>query len=206
MGAFSKSKVLAQLGTENPACLRAVAGNDLLHRVNIGLYLGALLASVFRLRLIVRLRDTQAREADHPKQMGARPLRQKHLCAAPSLLTSIKMQRAMRAEANRIGRDQAFQSPIQAPTRRLALGKKPLDQARREARRRVNIGGHYLDHQSENVFYRSATFYSARDVEILLVDAGFGELRWVQTLFKGPSQAHAIEETRVGYGEGSILR
>ncbi len=67
------------------------------------------------------------------------------------------------------------------------------------------LGRHYLDHQSENVFYRSATFYSARDVETLLVDAGFGELRWVQTLFKGPSLAQAIEETRVGYGEGSFV-
>jgi ubiquinone/menaquinone biosynthesis C-methylase UbiE len=68
------------------------------------------------------------------------------------------------------------------------------------------LGQDYLDRQSENVFYREATFYSAQDVETLLVAEGFGELSWVQTLFsKDPVQAKTIERLRSGYGEGSFV-
>jgi hypothetical protein len=67
------------------------------------------------------------------------------------------------------------------------------------------LGRHYLSRQLESVFYRDATFYSARDVEALVVDAGFAELSWVQTLFKAPGQTKEIEETRPGYGEGSFV-
>jgi ubiquinone/menaquinone biosynthesis C-methylase UbiE len=67
------------------------------------------------------------------------------------------------------------------------------------------LGRHYLDQQSNNVFYREATFYSARDVESLLMETGFGGLRWVQTLFEEPPKANTIEETRSGHGEGSFV-
>jgi ubiquinone/menaquinone biosynthesis C-methylase UbiE len=67
------------------------------------------------------------------------------------------------------------------------------------------LGQHYLCRQLDNVFYRDATLYAARDVESLLVDAGFTELSWVQTLFKAPGQTNQIEETRSGYGEGSFV-
>jgi ubiquinone/menaquinone biosynthesis C-methylase UbiE len=67
------------------------------------------------------------------------------------------------------------------------------------------LGQDYLNRQSENVFYREATFYSAHDVESLLVETGFGELRWVQTLFKESARAKAIETVRTGYGDGSFV-
>jgi SAM-dependent methyltransferase len=68
------------------------------------------------------------------------------------------------------------------------------------------LGQDYLNRQSENVFYQEATFYSAHDVETLLLRGGFGELRWVQTLFnKESAQAKAIETVRTGYGEGGFV-
>jgi ubiquinone/menaquinone biosynthesis C-methylase UbiE len=68
------------------------------------------------------------------------------------------------------------------------------------------LGQDYLDRQSENVFYQEATFYSAHDVETLLVREGFVNLRWVQTLFSKESvQAKTIERLRSGYGEGSFV-
>jgi SAM-dependent methyltransferase len=68
------------------------------------------------------------------------------------------------------------------------------------------LGQDYLDRQLENVFYREATFYSAHDVETLLVRGGFVELSWVQTLFSKESvQGKAIDTIRTGYGEGSFV-
>jgi SAM-dependent methyltransferase len=67
------------------------------------------------------------------------------------------------------------------------------------------IGQYYLAHQSQGVFYRSASIYSARDVGELLVASGFEGLQWAQTLFKGSSDSSVIEPTRPGYGEGSFV-
>ena len=67
------------------------------------------------------------------------------------------------------------------------------------------LGQTYLAHQSESVFYRDATFYSVSEVETLLTDAGFRDLRWVQTLFEPPSQSAAVERTHPGFGEGSFV-
>jgi SAM-dependent methyltransferase len=43
------------------------------------------------------------------------------------------------------------------------------------------IGRYYLAHQSQSVFFRTASCYSARDVEALLLAPGFKDLRWAQT-------------------------
>jgi SAM-dependent methyltransferase len=67
------------------------------------------------------------------------------------------------------------------------------------------IGKEYVAHQSESVFYREATFFSIGEVNALLTDAGFGDLKWVQTLFEPPSQAEAVEPCRPGFGEGSFV-
>jgi SAM-dependent methyltransferase len=70
--------------------------------------------------------------------------------------------------------------------------------------RETPLGRRYLARRSENVFYRDATFYSARDVESLLLDTGFEDLTWVQTLFES-SEKRAIDETRSGYGDGGFV-
>jgi SAM-dependent methyltransferase len=67
------------------------------------------------------------------------------------------------------------------------------------------LGRQYLAHQAENVFYRQARFFSAREVEQLLGEAGFVELRWGQTLSKPLSETKEIEPFEEGRGQGGFV-
>ena len=71
--------------------------------------------------------------------------------------------------------------------------------------RNSDLGQHYLAHQAENVFYRDAAFYSANEVEQLLLDTGFMKPVWVQTLSKMLDETHEIEPLREGYGQGAFV-
>ena len=67
------------------------------------------------------------------------------------------------------------------------------------------LGKDYVDHQTENVFYRAATFYSAAEVEALLKRTGFHDVIWVQTLSLPLSEMHEIEALTTGTGRGAFL-
>ncbi len=67
------------------------------------------------------------------------------------------------------------------------------------------LGQHYLAHQSENVFYREARFYSALEVEKLLNDTGFVNQSWGQTLTKPLNEIQEIEPLRGGRGHGGFV-
>lgn len=67
------------------------------------------------------------------------------------------------------------------------------------------LGKGYLAHREENVFYRSATFYSAAEVETLLKETGFSHLVWVQTLSTSLSEIHEIEPISAGSGRAAFL-
>jgi len=67
------------------------------------------------------------------------------------------------------------------------------------------LGRHYLDHQTEDVFYRDATFFSANEVHSLLVDAGFIEPHWVETLSRPLNEVREIEPLRAGRGNGAFV-
>ncbi|MBN1104513.1 MAG: methyltransferase domain-containing protein, partial [Deltaproteobacteria bacterium] len=71
--------------------------------------------------------------------------------------------------------------------------------------RASELGQHYLSHQSENVFYREAKFYSASEVGELLRDTGFHEQIWAQTLSKPLGQIQEIEPFREGLGSGGFV-
>lgn len=71
--------------------------------------------------------------------------------------------------------------------------------------RTSGLGRQYLAHQPENVFYRDASFYSADEVEQLLVDTGFAEPVWVQTLSKPLEDTREVEPLRPGYGQGAFV-
>jgi SAM-dependent methyltransferase len=71
--------------------------------------------------------------------------------------------------------------------------------------RTSELGRHYLAHQAENVFYREATFFSAGEVEQLLLDTGFTESVWLQTLTKTLDETHEIEPLRTGHGQGAFV-
>ena len=67
------------------------------------------------------------------------------------------------------------------------------------------LGQHYMKHQTENVFYREATFYSASEVKLLLQDEGFQQQTWIQTLSKPLSETMEIEPVKPGYGNGAFV-
>lgn len=71
--------------------------------------------------------------------------------------------------------------------------------------RASGLGQHYLTYKSQNVFYREATFYSAAEVEQLLLGTGFAEPAWVQTLSKPLTDIREIEAIRGGYGQGAFV-
>jgi diguanylate cyclase (GGDEF)-like protein/PAS domain S-box-containing protein len=67
------------------------------------------------------------------------------------------------------------------------------------------LGQEYLAHQAENVLYREATFYSAKEVERLLSDSGFPCLEWLQTLSAPLSEIREIEPLRAGSGTDAFV-
>jgi len=67
------------------------------------------------------------------------------------------------------------------------------------------LGRFYLSQRADNVFYRDAVFYASADVDGLVREAGFRDLRWVQTLL-GPLDAMTeIEPVRDGHGTGGFV-
>ncbi len=71
--------------------------------------------------------------------------------------------------------------------------------------RTSELGQYYLTHQVKNVYYRDAVFYSGDEVELLLLDAGFTKLVWVQTLSKALDEMSEIESLRTGHGQGAFV-
>ena len=71
--------------------------------------------------------------------------------------------------------------------------------------RESSLGQEYLAHQSESLFYREATFYSADEVERLMRDGGFPCQVWVQTLFRPLAEIREIEPLRPGRGAGAFV-
>ncbi len=67
------------------------------------------------------------------------------------------------------------------------------------------MGQDYLAHQAENLFYREATFYSAREVEQLLVEACFSIDAWAQTLTRPLPETRKIESLRTGRGQCAFV-
>jgi SAM-dependent methyltransferase len=67
------------------------------------------------------------------------------------------------------------------------------------------IGQGYVAHQSESMFYRQATFFTAREVEALLREAGFSIDEWGQTLSRSLPEIRAIEPLQHGVGRGAFV-
>ena len=67
------------------------------------------------------------------------------------------------------------------------------------------LGRDYVARREENVFYRSATFYSAAEVEALLKEMGFRGLVWVQTLSAPPAETQEIEPITPDTGRGAFI-
>ncbi|MBW8471313.1 MAG: class I SAM-dependent methyltransferase [Thiobacillus sp.] len=67
------------------------------------------------------------------------------------------------------------------------------------------IGQAYDTHRAESVFYEDARFYSAGEVERLLVEAGFHVRGWAQTLTRPRADSREIEPAQPGHGAGAFV-
>ena len=68
-----------------------------------------------------------------------------------------------------------------------------------------DLGRHYESHREASGFYRDATFYSASEVERLVIDAGLSVLSWAQTLSRSLEETEQIEPVRPGRGQGAFV-
>jgi len=67
------------------------------------------------------------------------------------------------------------------------------------------LGETYLSRQSQNVFYKNATFFSVGALVDIMDQTGFVNLDFNQTIFKALSDTTRDEPVKKGYGEGSFV-
>ncbi|MHA3885489.1 class I SAM-dependent methyltransferase [Stutzerimonas degradans] len=67
--------------------------------------------------------------------------------------------------------------------------------------RESTLGQAYVRRQAQSVFYREATFYSADEVEHLLMQNGFTIAAWAQTLASPLDEIREIDPMRPGRGQ-----
>jgi len=65
------------------------------------------------------------------------------------------------------------------------------------------LGQSYRTKQS--VFYRRARFFSVREMEKCLYQAGFGRFFYYQTLFDLPERLNRVEKPQPGFGRGGFV-
>lgn len=72
--------------------------------------------------------------------------------------------------------------------------------------RNSTLGRLYESRKETSAFYRDARFYSVEDVARWVQDAGFGSLRFCETLFGDAEQLELSDmEVRDGYGNGAFV-
>ncbi len=71
--------------------------------------------------------------------------------------------------------------------------------------RESKVGKIYQKHKGESVFYRSATFFSVKEVLLHLEKAGFKNFIFNQTIFNTLNKVKKEEPAKDGYGEGSFV-
>ena len=67
------------------------------------------------------------------------------------------------------------------------------------------IGRAYQSEKERSLFYRNATFYATPELAGYLMQAGFSNLQYVQTLFHPLSEITSVEPVKDGYGTGSFV-
>jgi SAM-dependent methyltransferase len=67
------------------------------------------------------------------------------------------------------------------------------------------LGAQYLRRKEENVFYRSARFYTVKEIVTALSQVGFVGFDYRQTLFVPLNETLPSEPVTSGYGEGSFV-
>jgi ubiquinone/menaquinone biosynthesis C-methylase UbiE len=65
-----------------------------------------------------------------------------------------------------------------------------------------DLGRLYEKRKQNNKFYKNATFYSVKKVTELLINAGFKNFEYAQTVY---NQENVLHELESGYGRGSFV-
>ncbi len=71
--------------------------------------------------------------------------------------------------------------------------------------RRSFLGRLYMSRRSASAFYRVAQFFSVDEIVELLSTSGFRIDRFVQTIFRHPSELSAPDDVADGYGDGAFV-
>lgn len=66
------------------------------------------------------------------------------------------------------------------------------------------LGKEYEAKRHENPFYRTARFFSVREVQEVMTTAGFVDFRFRQTLFRHPDEIRGAEPVAAGHGQGGF--
>jgi len=67
------------------------------------------------------------------------------------------------------------------------------------------IGQYYQTVKAQSIFYKDAKFFSVEEVDKGLINAGFGNLQFSQTLFGDLASTNSVEPSIPGYGKGSYI-
>ncbi len=67
------------------------------------------------------------------------------------------------------------------------------------------LGKEYEARKDKSDFYRDATFYTVAEVVDHLMQAGFGDFAFCQTLFKPLDAMEEVDLVKEGYGEGAFV-
>ena len=67
------------------------------------------------------------------------------------------------------------------------------------------IGQIYRKHKHESRFYQQAHFFAAREIETMLLETGFCDIRYVQTLFGQLDEVDQVQQVLEGCGQGSFV-
>lgn len=67
------------------------------------------------------------------------------------------------------------------------------------------LGQHYEACRAGSTFYKQASFFSVKEVEEKLREAGFRDFSFLQTLFKQLDEIKSVEVSVPGYGRGSYV-
>lgn len=68
-----------------------------------------------------------------------------------------------------------------------------------------SIAKHYIEKRQHSTFFRNATFYPVHHVEKMLVEAGFHNLEYNQTLFGELDTIKDVQWPKPGHGAGSFV-
>ena len=68
-----------------------------------------------------------------------------------------------------------------------------------------NIAKHYQEKRSRSIFYRNARFYNVHHIKNLLLENGFKDLEFNQTLFGNLEEIKEIQLPKPGHGKGSFV-